>query len=183
MLSMGVYTMKNRTALVLSVILWALLISYLLTVPAESRTAEPPALPTPEELKREAILSLADVNAEAVEPLTYEDQFRLNGVILVDCTITYYCAEKRTHICGTGSGLTATGAPVTPGWTCAVDPRVIPYGSEVMVDFGDRVEFYKAQDCGGAVKGNHLDLAVDTHANALQKGTQTATVYVMEVDA
>lgn len=173
--------MRPRFSLILSIILWAVLIAALLVVPAESREAAQPDPPAPKELMQEAALSFTDVNAEAAQPLTYEDLFRDTATVLTDCTITYYCAEQRPHICGTGSGLTATGTPVTPGWTCAVDPGIIPYGSEVMVDFGDRVEFYKAQDCGGAVMGNHIDLSVDTHANALQKGTQTATVYVMEV--
>lgn len=177
---MGVYQVRPRLSLILSIILWAVLIAALLVVPAESKEADQPDPPAPKELMQEAALSFADVNAEAAQPLTYEDLFRDTATVLPDCTITYYCAEQRPHICGTGSGLTATGTPVTPGWTCAVDPGIIPYGSEVMVDFGDRVEFYKAQDCGGAVRGNHIDLAVDTHANALQKGTQTATVYVME---
>lgn len=172
--------MRPKLSLILSIILWAVLIAALLVVQAKSQEAEQTP-PTLEDMKLEAVLSFADVNAEAHEPQTCEDLFRASAAVLTDCTITYYCAEQRPHICGTGSGLTATGTPVTPGWTCAVDPGIIPYGSEVMVDFGDRVEFYKAQDCGGAVKGNHIDLAVDTHANALQKGTQTATVYVMEV--
>lgn len=171
---------RYRLIYLLSLLFWAALITALLLVPAKSQEAEQTP-PTLEDMKLEAVLSFADVNAEAAQPLTYEDLFRDTATVLTDCTITYYCAEQRPHICGTGSGLTATGTPVTPGWTCAVDPGIIPYGSEVMVDFGDRVEFYKAQDCGGAVRGNHIDLAVDTHANALQKGTQTATVYVMEV--
>jgi 3D (Asp-Asp-Asp) domain-containing protein len=50
-----------------------------------------------------------------------------------------------------------------------------------MVDYGDRVEFYKAQDCGGAIVGNHIDLAVATHDEAVGKGRLTATVYFVEV--
>ena len=83
-------------------------------------------------------------------------------------------------LCGTGDGITATGVPVTPDWTCAVDPSVIPFGADVMVDYGDSVAFYKAQDGGGAIKSNHIDLAVDTHQNALKAGKTTATVYWME---
>jgi 3D (Asp-Asp-Asp) domain-containing protein len=50
-----------------------------------------------------------------------------------------------------------------------------------MVDYGDRVEFWKAQDCGIGVNGNHIDLAVETHAEAMEKGVEMATVYFMEV--
>lgn len=36
---------------------------------------------------------------------------------------------------------------------------------------------YRAEDTGGAVKGNHIDLCVGSHAEALQLGRRTATVY------
>ena len=118
----------------------------------------------------------------AQEPKTYADLFRENANVIENCKITHYCVEQYEHICGTGDGITSTGVPVTAGWTCAVDPDVIPYGCEVMVDYGDRVEFWKAQDCGGSVKGNHIDLAVETHAEALEKGVENAIVYFMEVN-
>ena len=66
-----------------------------------------------------------------------EDALLIRANIIEDCTITYYCAEKYAHICGTGDGLTATGSYVTPYVSCAVDPSVIPYGSTVIVDYGD----------------------------------------------
>jgi len=95
-----------------------------------------------------------------------------------DCTITYYCCELRPHICGTGDGLTATGSPVMAGISCAVDPDVIPLGSTVMVDYGDGIiHYYLAEDVGGAVDGDHIDLAVATHEEALQLGVKKATVY------
>lgn len=171
--------MRPRLSLLLSIIMWALLIALLMVVPAESKEADMPAPPAPKELMREAALSFADVSAEAAEPLTYEDLFRASAAVLTECTITYYCCEARPHICGTGTGLTATGTAVTAGWTCAVDPSIIPYGSEVMVDFGDRVEFYKAQDCGGSVKGNHIDLAVERHEEAEMLGIKYATIYFL----
>ena len=34
-----------------------------------------------------------------------------------ECTVTYYCCEPYAHVCGDGDGLTATGIPVTPGWS------------------------------------------------------------------
>lgn len=118
-----------------------------------------------------------DVNAEAQEPMTYEDWFRENATVVEGCKLTHYCTELRPHICGTGDGVTSTGVPVTAYWSCAVDPSVIPYGAEVMVDYGDEVQFWKAQDCGPWVKGNHIDLAVETHTEAETLGIKYATVY------
>lgn len=98
------------------------------------------------------------------------------------CTITYYCSERYAHICGTGDGIAADGTPVLAWATCAVDPDVIPLGSTVLVDLGDGcgLRTLVANDVGGSVKGNHIDLCVATHEEALQLGRQTATVYWCE---
>lgn len=117
----------------------------------------------------EAVLIRAKSGAEDAEP----DRDNL----ISDCTITYFCAETYPHICGTGDGLTAMGAQVQPGVTCAVDPDVIPLGSDVMVDFGDGVlHTYRAEDTGGAVRGNHVDLCVASHQEAEALGVMYATV-------
>lgn len=94
-----------------------------------------------------------------------------------ECKITYYCCEAYEHICGTGTGLTATGIPVAPGMV-AVDPEVIPLGSTVIIDG----QAYLAADTGEAVRGNHVDIAVDTHQEALELGTRTAEVWVVADD-
>lgn len=165
----------------LTLAVWAAVIAWLLIVPVESSELEvEPEENTIEDMKLNAVLSFADVNAEAQEPVTYEDWFREYGERIENCEITHYCVEKYEHICGEGHGITKSGVPVTAGWTCAVDPSVIPLGSDVMVDYGNRVEFYKAQDTGGAIKGDHIDLAVETHAEADQLGTLTAMVYYLE---
>ena len=38
---------------------------------------------------------------------------------------------------------------------------------------------YVAEDIGGAVKGNHIDVYYNTHAETLQHGTTTAEVYLI----
>ena len=172
---------KYKLMFALSVIAWAVCIVYLLTVPVHSEDFNEP-VPSHEDLVFESIVIAADVNKPAEEPITYEDWFRNNANRISNCEITHYCAEKYEHICGTGDGITASGVPITANWTCAVVPRVIPYGAEVMVDYGDRVEFWKAQDCGSAINGNHIDLAVETHAEAMRMGIMTADVYWLEVD-
>lgn len=98
-----------------------------------------------------------------------------------NCEITYYCAERYNHICGWGLGITATGAQVKPGEMVAVDTDVIPLHATVYIDYGDgKLESYKAEDVGGAIKGNHIDVMLPTHAEALEAGKTTATVYWTE---
>lgn len=89
------------------------------------------------------------------------------------CKLTAYCKENYPHICNDGdSTKTSTGATPTVGRTVAVDPTVIPYGSEVIINGHS----YIAEDCGGAVKGNRIDILFATHQEALNFGIQYAEV-------
>ena len=82
-----------------------------------------------------------------------------------DFLCTAYCTEKREHICGTGTGITASGAPVEGGVTVAADPDIFPFGTVLYIeDVGVRI----VQDTGASVKGKHLDVAVSgSHKDAL----------------
>lgn len=99
--------------------------------------------------------------------------------VIEDVTVTHY--DCCIQCCGKDDGITASGRKATPGVTVAVDPNMIPLGSDVLVDYGDgEIHYYRADDTGGAVKGNHIDLCVTTHEEALQLGRRTATVYWCE---
>lgn len=100
---------------------------------------------------------------------------------LENVTITYYCLC--VDCCGKTDGITASGAKAFPHETCAVDPAVIPLGSDVAVDYGDgELHHYVANDVGGGVNGNHIDICVSSHEEALQFGRRTATVYWSAVE-
>lgn len=75
-----------------------------------------------------------------------------------ECRLTVY-----TPYCDNGKWgyQTATGEPSQHLMTCAVDPNVIPYGSNVIIRKGDDEIRLKAIDCGGAVKGNDVDIFYD----------------------
>lgn len=124
----------------------------------------------------------AAVGPEEAENELIEAALLARSHVIDECTITFYCGEKYPHICGTGDGIAADGTPVLAWATCAVDPDVIPLGSTVLVDLGDGygLRTLVANDTGAAVKGNHLDLCVATHEEALQLGRQTAAVYWCE---
>ena len=68
------------------------------------------------------------------------------------------------------------GERLFQGVSVAVDPSVIPYGSKIEIDG----EVYIAQDCGGAISGNRIDVYHDSHQDALNFGVQTKSVYIIE---
>lgn len=101
------------------------------------------------------------------------------GEPLGEFKLTAYCPCFRC--CGKDDGITSTGTLATEGRTIAVDPRVIPYGSSVTIYFSDGTSHtYTAEDCGGAIRENRIDVFFDDHQAALQFGVQSAYVY-MEV--
>lgn len=98
------------------------------------------------------------------------------GHIIEDCIVTYY--DVCLLCCGKDDGITASGAEAVPYKTCAVDPAVIPLGSSVLVEYGDGTVFHlRAEDTGSGVRGNHVDVCVSGHEEALALGTRRATVY------
>ena len=94
--------------------------------------------------------------------------------------LTAYCPCAKC--CGKwANGITATGTTATEGRTIAVDPRVIPYGSSVTIYFADGTgHTYTAEDCGGAIKENRIDVFFDDHETARAFGVRSAMVYVEE---
>lgn len=71
---------------------------------------------------------------------------------------------------------TATGVYPKSG-TVAVDPRVIPLGSKLFIEgYG----FGQAQDTGGDIKGNRIDLFFETRDEALRWGRRKVKVYILE---
>lgn len=80
--------------------------------------------------------------------------------------ITHYCPCVRC--CGAGGGrVTASGTVPTAGRTVGVNPRLIPYGTQLKV--GD-TRGYVAEDTGGGIGWKHLDIFCNSHAEALNAG-------------
>ncbi|WP_077611974.1 3D domain-containing protein [Clostridium sp. Marseille-P2415] len=87
---------------------------------------------------------------------------------------TAYCPCRKCS--GGWGGRTSTGTIATANRTISVDPRVIPYGSRIMI--GGTI--YTAEDCGGGVKGNHIDIFFNTHAETRAYGSQNIEVYLVQ---
>ncbi len=77
-------------------------------------------------------------------------------------------------------GTTATGRPAQWG-VIAVDPKVIPLGTKVYVETPDGKYIYGtavAADTGGAIKGNIIDICVNTRKQAYAFGRRMVNVYI-----
>ena len=75
----------------------------------------------------------------------------------VTCWVTAYCG---CYSCSEGYGnMTATGRTARPNHTIAVDPSVIPYGTQVEINGIT----YTAEDCGGGVNGYSIDVYFAEH--------------------
>ena len=126
-----------------------------------------------------AVLAVS-ARAEAVEPepvAIVEDTVPEKECLGV-FEITAYCGCSRC--CGKwADGYTYTGGLATQNRTIAVDPKVIPLGSVVEIA-GRR---YVAEDVGGAIKQNRIDLYFDCHKTALQWGRQHHEVYLVTKNA
>ena len=89
--------------------------------------------------------------------------------------ITYYCDERRKHICG-GNGVTASGKSTEIGWTAAADWDVLPSGSLIYID---GIGFREVQDVGSAVNNKHIDVLVKEHQEALNLGVDREDVWIV----
>lgn len=112
-----------------------------------------PSLPE----KRISYLDMLDkVNEEIYQDMQskQEAKYQYLGTFLLtgydDC---YECQEEFV-------GTTALGVPPRENHTIAVDPKIIPLGTHVLIN---DVE-YVAEDVGGGVNQNHIDIFVGSHA-------------------
>ena len=65
------------------------------------------------------------------------------------------------------------------GLTVAADTSVLPFGSRVIINDTE----YEVQDRGGAIKGNRIDVYMDDHEEALQRGVHEANIYIVGGDS
>ncbi len=90
--------------------------------------------------------------------------------------MTMLCTGYSAHEGSIGGGSrTATGLAAVRG-AIAVDPRVIPLGTKLYVE-GYGYGF--ACDTGGAIKGNHIDLAFDSVGEMNRQGTRRLKVWIL----
>ena len=86
---------------------------------------------------------------------------------------TYNCSYAKC--CGKTTGRTASGTKATAGRTVAA-PSNFAFGTKLNI--GGHI--YTVEDRGGAIKGNKIDIYMNSHQAALQWGVRYLTVSVVE---
>lgn len=78
--------------------------------------------------------------------------------------------------CGKSDGITASGLKVTEKRTLAC-PRELPFGTKLKIEgLGE----YRCEDRGGAIKGNKIDIYVETKKEAFAFGRQNLTAEIID---
>ena len=111
-----------------------------------------------------------------------------DGMILLPTgeVLTYYGSHKvlataYTHTDPGCDFITATGTTVRIG-TVAVDPTLIPYGTRMFIVTDDGQYIYgiaTAEDCGGGIKGDRIDLYFPTYDECMEFGRRPTTIYFL----
>jgi 3D (Asp-Asp-Asp) domain-containing protein len=97
---------------------------------------------------------------------------------VVETTATAYTSGSKDN--DQWADKTYTGTKIRPG-VIAVDPGVIPLGSQVYLKYPDGHGAYAiAEDTGGAIKGNRIDVVKSTEHEASDFGVQKVKVYVVK---
>jgi 3D (Asp-Asp-Asp) domain-containing protein len=117
-----------------------------------------------EQKKREAILAKYE---EKRKKATYpEGEFTINAS-------AYTAAADE---CGKSDGVTASGVEVKENETIACPPQY-PFGTKIKIN---GMGTYVCEDRGGAIKGNHVDIYMETKKEAFAFGRQNLQAEVVE---
>jgi 3D (Asp-Asp-Asp) domain-containing protein len=77
--------------------------------------------------------------------------------------------------CGNSKGITSSGLKVQADRTIAC-PQQFPFGAKIAID---GMGTYVCEDRGGAIKGNHIDIYMQTKQEAFAFGRQSLTAHVI----
>lgn len=114
-----------------------------------------------------------EVDTQAVKPVSL-GEFKLTGYCSCSICCNGWANNRPVDENGNEIVYGAIGEELKEGYSIAVDPDVIPYRTEVVINGNT----YKAQDCGGAIKGNKIDVYFEDHDKALEFGVQYAEVFM-----
>ena len=171
---------REKTALIVAVAAWAVLVGTLLTtevvLPDEEGSC-PTQQENAPETQETAIVEIPEEPVTVIPVMEKLPQIE-NATLTHYCICKICCSKDPSH---PAYGITASGREAEPYVSVAVDPFMIPLGSTVYVDYGDgEIQTYRADDTGSSITGAKLDLCVSSHEEALELGVKTVRVWWSE---
>jgi 3D (Asp-Asp-Asp) domain-containing protein len=144
-------------------------------------------------IKMKSTIQKARVNITSSEGIVYASiDVQGNGMIvssagqpiLSPTTVSNAQTFQATAYNNPDHNLTANGSTTVQGTTIAVDPSVIPLGSAVRITVTDAgftqwSGDYIAQDTGGAIVGNIIDIYMDSSTDAINWGRRNVTLSIL----
>ncbi len=156
-------------------------VSETITVEPENKViAQGTADPTPKPVKTSEKEAGGESAAPSKKSSVSDDGGSINGYKYkkkITMTATAYSPAAEEN---GGYTVSAMGNPLSYG-IVAVDPNIVPLGSKVYVTSADGSWSYgvaSAEDTGGAIKGNRIDLCYTSGASDF--GRKSCVVYVLE---
>lgn len=105
-------------------------------------------------------------------------------VIALEYAGTFYLTMYAATVeqCGNTLGITASGKKVTTNPEChtvAVDPKIIPLGTKLIIEGYDGIVF-EATDTGGDIKNYWIDVFTDSESESKQFNPTYAKVWIIK---
>ncbi|WP_425540088.1 cell wall-binding repeat-containing protein [Microaceticoccus formicicus] len=150
----------------------------------ETEPADEPKESAEDKKKEEANNNIVMPSGDIINPdnktITLKDGTVRKYKQIIRMNSTSYDASPESN--GPWGPITALGTNLRPG-VVAVDPKVIPLKTELYVTSTDEWPSYGmaiAEDTGGAIKGNKIDLFYESSETVHKYGRRDVIVYVLE---
>lgn len=127
-----------------------------------------------EEQLATANMALNDLKSEEYE-LVYMGDFKLTAYCSCEICCEEWALNRPKDEYGNSIVYTATGTIAKQGRTIGVDPKLVPYGTEVYIEGQG---WFVAEDTG-AINGRHIDIYMDSHEAALSSGVTHGGVWIL----
>ena len=122
-----------------------------------------------------AYQTLNDLKSEEYE-FVYLGDYKLTAYCACAICCEQYALNRPKDENGNPIVYTASGAIAQEGITIGVNPKVIPYGTEVYIS---GLGWRTAQDTGGGIGMQHIDVYIGSHEAALNSGLTSGDVWVL----
>jgi len=122
----------------------------------------------------EDILEIQDILIQMQDDIIFNQKPQVQEIYAGEFEITYYCSCF--ECCGKTDGITASGTLAQEGQTVAADWDIFPQGTKLYIS---GIGYRTVEDKGGVIKGNRLDIYMDSHQAALEGGRHMADVIIL----